>query len=94
MLVKSTPPLVQAAAAQSAAGFEVQAGAFSSLANAQRVARQLSSAGAAVVRRTERDTGVLYRVVLAGLTDEGMAAAVRERVATLGFPDAKVIRPF
>lgn len=77
-----------------AASYEVQAGAFSSRVNAERVQRQLAEAGEVTIRTQQRDSGPLYRVVVCSLPDEDAAWTVRERVALLGFPDARVIRPF
>lgn len=82
------------ASAPVASAFEVQAGAFSDRANAERVRQRLAGAGEVVIRPLERETGVLYRVVVSRLGDETAAAAVRDEVAGLGFPDAKVIRGF
>ena len=35
----------------------------------------------------------MYRVYLAGLSDEAEARAVRDKVAAAGFSDARVVRP-
>ncbi len=75
--------------------FKVQAGAFSDRLNAQRVVGLLSPAGAAVIEPLVREDGVtLYRVLLWGGADELEAEAVRERVAAIGFTEARVIRHF
>jgi rare lipoprotein A len=73
--------------------YRVQAGAFSDAANAQRVASQLASAGQALIEPVQRNGATLYRVMLPGPADEGEAWALRDRVAQLGFTDARVIRP-
>ena len=76
-----------------AALYRIQAGAFSDPANAQRVASQLASAGQALIEPVQRNGATLYRVMLPGPADEGQAFALRDRVAQLGFADARVIRP-
>ncbi len=73
--------------------YRVQAGAFSDPANAQRVASQLATAGQAQIERVQHNGATLYRVMLPGPADEGEAFALRDRVAQLGFADARVIRP-
>jgi rare lipoprotein A len=96
--VASAPPPVQAARAAPAAAasgvYRVQAGAFSDQANAQRVASQLGAAGDATVEVVQRNGATLYRVVLQSTSDEGEAWALRDRVASYGFGDARVLRPF
>ena len=42
----------------------------------------------------QRDGVTLYRVILAGPADEAEAFALRDRVAQIGFADARVVRPF
>lgn len=85
-----------AASAPSAAatGLRVQAGAFSSEANAQRAVTQLSSAGLASIEPLQRDGTTLYRVILPAPADEAAAYALRDRVAEIGFSDARVISSF
>lgn len=78
-----------------ASAYRVQAGAFSDPANAQRVANQLSGAGVATIEPLQRADGVtLYRVVLQGGADEGEAWGLRDKVASYGFAEARVLRPF
>lgn len=72
----------------------IQAGAFSSEANAQRAVAQLAPAGAATIELAQRNGMVLYRVVLPAPPDEAAAYALRDRVATIGFEDARVIQSF
>lgn len=72
----------------------VQAGAFTSEVNARRAVSQLSPAGAASIEPLERDGLTLYRVVLAAPEDEAGAYALRDRVAEIGFADARVVRTF
>lgn len=81
------PPLATASA------YRVQAGSFSSLDNAQRAAARLSDAGQASVEPIQRSQGVLYRVVVNAGPDEAQAFGIRDRVASLGFSDATVLRP-
>ncbi len=72
----------------------VQAGAFASEANARIAARQLARAGAAVVEPVESGGLTLYRVTLPAPADEAAAYALRDRVAEIGFADARVVRTF
>lgn len=88
--VYSSAPRVIAASA-----YRIQAGAFSDRSNAQRVATQLSGAGQATIEPMQRADGVtLYRVVLQGGADEGEAWGLRDKVASYGFAEARVLRPF
>ena len=82
------PPPVTTASA-----YRIQAGSFSSRANAERAAARLGDAGEASIESIERDQGVLYRVVVKAGPDEAEAFGVRDRVARLGFSDATVLRP-
>jgi len=90
-------PAVAAAFADApgAAGaiYRIQAGAFSDEDNARRAAAQLAAAGKAVIEPMERGGTTLYRVILPGPTDEAEAFAMRDRVAGIGFADARVLRP-
>ncbi len=85
------PATATAAAAQ---GFRIQAGAFSNESNAQRAAAQLASAGNAVIEPIARGGTTLYRVMLPGPADEAEAYALRDKVALIGFADARVLQPF
>jgi rare lipoprotein A len=88
----SNPAPVQTAALSS--GYRVQAGAFSDQDRARNVAGQLSGAGVASIEPVQRADGLtLYRVLLPGGPDEAAAWGVRDRIAALGFGDARVIRP-
>lgn len=88
-------PSVPTAAVAAAGGLRIQAGAFASEGNAQRAVSQLSAAGAAVIEPLQRADGVtLYRVLLPAPADEAAAYALRDRVAEIGFADARVVRPF
>jgi rare lipoprotein A len=75
------------------AGYRVQAGAFSSLDNAQRAVSQVADAGEAVIEPMQRPSGMLYRVVVGPAPDEATAWAMRDRIAALGFRDASILRP-
>jgi len=72
----------------------VQAGAFSSEINAQRAVSQLATTGTASIEPVQRDGLTLYRVVMAAPEDEAAAYALRDRVAEIGFADARVVRMF
>ena len=85
--VYEPPPVATANA------YRIQAGSFSSRANAERAAARLTDAGEASIESVERDQGVLYRVVVKAGPDEAEAFGVRDRVAALGFSDATVLRP-
>lgn len=75
--------------------YRIQAGAFTDRSNAQRVVDQLSTAGQATIEPMQRADGVtLYRVVLQGGGDEGEAWGLRDKVASYGFAEARVLRPF
>lgn len=73
--------------------YRIQAGAFSDEDNARRAAAQLAAAGKAVIEPMERGGVTLYRVILPGPADEAEAFAMRDRVAGIGFADARVLRP-
>ncbi|WP_293902877.1 septal ring lytic transglycosylase RlpA family protein [Phenylobacterium sp.] len=87
-------PAALASTASVASGLRIQAGAFSSEVNAQRAAAQLATAGRASVEPVQRDGLTLYRVVLPAPADEVAAYALRDRVAEIGFADARVVRIF
>jgi rare lipoprotein A len=82
------------AAAQSAQAYRIQAGSFSDQGNAQRAAAQLAATGTAVIEPVQRGGVTLYRVTLPGPTDEAEAYALRDKVASFGFADARVMQPF
>lgn len=101
VLAERSPPVVIAAPRAEPAppprnpepAFEVQAAAFADRGNAERARLRLADAGEVVIRPLERSSGVLYRVVVSRLADEDAALNVRDRLAALGFPDARVISP-
>ena len=93
--VASTPIAATPAPMAATSGvYRVQAGAFSDRDNARRVANSLGMTGQTSIEQVERNGVILYRVMLPGGADEGQAFAVRDRVASLGYGDARVIRPF
>ncbi len=77
----------------SAKAYRVQAGSFSNRENAEKAVRQLASAGRASIDAIERPTGTLYRVTVQAGQDEGEAWSLRERVESLGYQGATVLRP-
>jgi len=88
----SAAPVAMAAAASVPNGaYEVQAGIFSSEANAQRVASGLSGAGLPEVQPFGQGGQTLYRVVVRGFTNPADAAATRGAAAALGVTDARVV---
>lgn len=74
-------------------GFRVQAGSFSSRENAEKAVRQLSGAGEAKIDAIERASGTLYRVTVSAGQNEGEAWSLRQRVESLGYQGATVLRP-
>ncbi|HWU80184.1 MAG TPA: septal ring lytic transglycosylase RlpA family protein [Caulobacter sp.] len=73
--------------------YRIQAGSFSNRENAEKAVRQLASAGRAQIESFERANGTLYRVTVAAGPDEGEAWSLRERVESLGYSGATVLRP-
>lgn len=73
--------------------FRIQAGAFSSIDNAERAVATLSSASLATIEPVDRNGATLYRVLVGQEPDEAQAWALRDRVAALGFRDASILRP-
>lgn len=90
----AAPAPVDVSAIPLRSALRVQAGAFTSEVNAQRAVSQLSSAGRATIEPLEREGLTLYRVVLPAPEDEDAAYALRDRVAEIGFVDARVVRTF
>ncbi len=91
------PPVAAPIAIASAASgglYRVQAGAFSDRENARKVANSLGMTGQTSIEPIERNGVMFYRVMVPGGADEGQAFALRDRVASLGYADARVIRPF
>jgi rare lipoprotein A len=72
-------------------GFRIQAGAFADRARAEQAVEALSATGRAEIVPLERGGKTLFRVQVSG---QGQAGAARDRVAALGFADAKVIDSF
>jgi rare lipoprotein A len=93
-LPPATPPAAMAQAGTAGTGLRVQAGAFSSEVNAQRAVSALAQTGPASIETLQRDGTTFYRVVLPAPQDEAAAYALRDRVAEIGFADARVVRTF
>jgi rare lipoprotein A len=72
--------------------WKVQAGAFANRDNAEKAQRQLSALGKASIDEVGRDGGVLFRVTV-NARDEAAAAALRDQVASYGYPGARVLKP-
>ncbi len=89
--LRTPEPPLEAPAADPAASYRIQAGAFGDRVNAERAVSRLAHAGQAVIEST---SGGLYRVVLEAGADEGHAWMVRDQVASAGFADARVIHPY
>lgn len=88
------PRPVMTAQAVPSTGLRIQAGAFSSPVNAQRAVTQLAPAGSASIEAVQFDGMMLYRVVMPAPADEAAAYALRDRVAEIGFTEARVVRVF
>ncbi|MDO9337419.1 MAG: septal ring lytic transglycosylase RlpA family protein [Caulobacter sp.] len=69
----------------------VQAGAFAERDNAERAVSSLRDVGRARIVPLKRDGRTLYRVVIESGRDVAGAGRLRDQVAQLGFPDAKLI---
>ncbi len=88
--LQEVPPQPAMASSQPiTGGFVVQAGAFVSRANAERVAAQLGASAA--IRPMDRAGVTLYRVVLAGYPSADAAQEGRARAIAAGFADARII---
>jgi len=85
--------LRRAAPAGAVGVYRIQAGAFSSIDNAQRAVDMLRGASAAEIVPVDRNGATLYRVVVGQAPDEAQAWALRDQVAALGFRDASILRP-
>ncbi|HEX3365478.1 septal ring lytic transglycosylase RlpA family protein [Phenylobacterium sp.] len=79
--------------AGAAGAFRIQAGAFGDQDHARKAVAQLAAAGTATIEPFERGGQTLYRVTLPGPADEAEAYALRDKVAGIGFADARVLRP-
>jgi rare lipoprotein A len=92
--LRPTPAPIAVASNTGSGVYRVQAGSFSDRDNARRVANSLGMTGQTSIEPVERDGVMFYRVMVPGGADEGQAFAMRDRVASLGYADARVIRPF
>ena len=81
-------PPVAGPPASSGESFSIQVGAFADRSNAERVVSLLASAGRPQIVEIERGGAPLYKVLVNG---EGEAFAARDRVAALGFDQARVV---
>jgi rare lipoprotein A len=88
------PSVLVSPVVQSAQAYRIQAGSFSDQGNAQRAAAQLATTGTAVIEPIQHGGTTLYRVTLPGPADEAEAYALRDKVASIGFADARVMQPF
>jgi rare lipoprotein A len=79
--------------ASAKSAYRVQAGSFSSRENAEKAVRQLSGAGQAAIDTIERASGTLYRVTVSAGQDEGSAWSLRDRVESLGYQGATILKP-
>jgi rare lipoprotein A len=73
--------------------YRVQAGSFSNRENAEKAVRQLAGAGRASIDAIERPSGTLYRVTVNAGQDEGEAWSLRDRVESLGYQGATILKP-
>jgi rare lipoprotein A len=85
---------ISLASAPPSPGLRIQAAAYSSQVNAQRAVAQLTPAGPASIETVQSGGMMLYRVVLPAPADEAAAYALRDRVAEIGFTEARVVRVF
>lgn len=69
----------------------VQAAAFASRDNAERAVNSLSGVGRARIEPLRRDGQTLYRVLVGPVNGADEAARLREAVADVGFPQARVV---
>lgn len=74
--------------------YAVQAGAYGSREAAERIATSLASAGSTTIRPLDRGGAILFRVVVGPWGDQSAAQSARERVAALGFNDARIVPGF
>lgn len=84
-------PLSPAWVAPTGDGLTVQAGAFSELHNANRLASRLSGAGEVWVQAVETGGQTLYRVFVGRWADRSTADAARTRLASYGVHDARIV---
>ena len=83
---------VAAAARPAQAGaLAVQVGAFSERARADRVARDLASAGAVRVDTVERGDATLFRVTVGPMRDQAGAEKALSRIEGMGYAAARVV---
>ena len=93
-LASRAPELARATSPRANRAYEVQVGAFSVRANAERAVDLVSGAGQAEIRPVDNNGVTFWRVVVSPISDASQAAAVRDRVVASGFADARVAGPF
>jgi rare lipoprotein A len=86
-LPTASPVVAEAAPA---GRFAIQAGSFSSRANAEKCASQLASVGQTEISPTERNGAILYRVFV-HMRGQATADNALSQVAANGYRDAKII---
>ncbi len=92
--VEFEPPELKVEVPEVSLPLRVQAGAFMNEGNALQAVRALAEAGPAEIETIKRNGVTLYRVVLPAPGDEAAAFALRDKVAAIGFADARVVSPF
>lgn len=93
-IAASTPPPVTPvvyAPAAAASGFYVQAGAFSTMANASKKRDMISSYGVAEISPANAGGHEVYRVRLGPYTTPDAAGIVADRLKRSGYGDARVV---
>ncbi|MBI1407015.1 MAG: septal ring lytic transglycosylase RlpA family protein [Caulobacter sp.] len=90
--VPDPEPVRQASARApvAAGGWSVQAGAFADRGNAEKAVNSLRDVGRAEIVPLQRGGQTLYRVVV-GARSADEASSLRDAVAALGFPDARLV---
>ncbi|OXE35509.1 MAG: hypothetical protein CGW95_13355 [Phenylobacterium zucineum] len=73
--------------------YRIQAGAFADSGKAARIAAQLGETAEATVEPVTVNGTTLYRVLVSGGNQDSEAAALREKVAALGYPNAWILKP-
>jgi rare lipoprotein A len=87
----ATPTAAPAAAAVSATTYDLQAGAFATLDQAQKFVSGLGGAGLPEVQPLEQGGQTLYRVVIHGLANSAEAFAARSQALALGALGATIV---
>ena len=85
-------PAVPVSQMPSSSGMFVQAGAFTSYANAQRRATELSPLGTARISEAIVGNATFYRVRLGPYADPNAASRVLSEVLAAGYGDARLVQ--